>query len=52
AKYWWYQKYPQVVIMDPSDEKYLGISVGRDWVIEEYTYETVMGEIPNNVDLY
>ncbi|MFL6554628.1 MAG: cytosine permease, partial [Bacillus sp. (in: firmicutes)] len=52
AKYWWFQKYPQAEIMDPSDEKYLGISVGRDWVIEENTYETVMEEIPNNVDLY
>jgi nucleobase:cation symporter-1, NCS1 family len=52
AKYWWFQKYPQAEIVDPSDEKYLGISVGRDWVIEENTYETVMEEIPNNVDLY
>lgn len=35
AKYWYFKKYPQVEIEDPSDEKYLGITVGRDWVIEE-----------------
>jgi NCS1 family nucleobase:cation symporter-1 len=52
AKYWWFKKYPQAEILDPSDEKYLGISVGRDWVIEENAYETVIEEIPNNVDLY
>ncbi|MDR6123218.1 NCS1 family nucleobase:cation symporter-1 [Bacillus sp. SLBN-46] len=52
AKYWWFQKYRQAEIEDPSDEKYLGISVGRDWVIEENAYEAVIEEIPNNVDLY
>ncbi|SHS16171.1 cytosine/uracil/thiamine/allantoin permease [Mycobacteroides abscessus subsp. abscessus] len=34
AKYWWFQKYEQAELIDPSDEKYLGISVGRDWDIE------------------
>lgn len=34
AKYWWFKKYPQAEILDPSDEKYLGITVGRDWDIE------------------
>ncbi|MEK3989951.1 MULTISPECIES: cytosine permease [Robertmurraya] len=34
AKYWWFQKYEQAELVDPSDEKYLGISVGRDWDIE------------------
>ena len=52
AKYWWFNKYIQAEIEDPSDEKYLGISVGRDWVIEDKAYEPVAGEIPNNVDLY
>ncbi|WHY75355.1 NCS1 family transporter [Neobacillus sp. WH10] len=52
AKYWWFNKYRQAEIEDPSDEKYLGISVGRDWVIEDKAYEPVVGEIPNNVDLY
>ncbi|MFD2445584.1 NCS1 family transporter [Bacillus sp. CGMCC 1.16607] len=33
AKYWWFKKYKQAELLDPSDEKYLGISVGRDWVI-------------------
>lgn len=35
AKYWWFQIYHQAEIKDPSDEKYLGISVGRDWYIED-----------------
>ncbi|WP_066062431.1 NCS1 family transporter [Neobacillus soli] len=52
AKYWWFKKYPQAEIEDPSDEKYLGISVGRDWVIDENAFETAIVEIPNNVDLY
>ncbi len=52
AKYWWFNKYQQAEINDPSDEKFLGISVGRDWVIEEKAYEPVLEEIPNNVDLY
>jgi nucleobase:cation symporter-1, NCS1 family len=35
AKYWWFKTYKQAEIEDPSDEKYLGISVGRDWILEE-----------------
>lgn len=35
AKYWYFNKFPQAEIEDPSDEKYLGITVGRDWVINE-----------------
>ncbi len=35
AKYWWFQKYKQAEIEDPDDEKYLGITVGRDWQIED-----------------
>lgn len=34
AKYWWIEKYKQAELVDPSDEKYLGITVGRDWKIE------------------
>ncbi len=33
AKYWWFKKYEQAEMIDPSDEKYLGITVGRDWTI-------------------
>jgi len=33
AKHWWFVKYKQAEIEDPSDEKYLGITVGRDWKI-------------------
>lgn len=43
AKYWWFVKYKQAEILDPSDEKYLGITVGRDWKIsteEEIKVET------------
>lgn len=35
AKYWWFKKYKQAEIEDPDDEKYLGITVGRDWIIDE-----------------
>jgi nucleobase:cation symporter-1, NCS1 family len=35
AKYWWFKLYKQEEIEDPDDAKYLGISVGRDWVIED-----------------
>ncbi|MBM7600665.1 NCS1 family nucleobase:cation symporter-1 [Virgibacillus halotolerans] len=35
AKYWYFKKFPQAEIEDPSDDKYLGITVGRDWVIDE-----------------
>jgi nucleobase:cation symporter-1, NCS1 family len=45
AKYWWFKKYQQAELEDPSDAKYLGISVGRDWVIEE-EYESVLEEAP------
>jgi nucleobase:cation symporter-1, NCS1 family len=34
AKYWWFVKYKQAEIEDPSDDKYLGLSVGRDWDID------------------
>jgi nucleobase:cation symporter-1, NCS1 family len=33
AKNWWFAKYKQAEIENPSDEKYLGITVGRDWKI-------------------
>ncbi|MFC0271824.1 NCS1 family transporter [Metabacillus herbersteinensis] len=39
AKYWWFNIYKQAELEDPSDEKYLGITVGRDWVID--TAETL-----------
>lgn len=35
AKYWYFIKFPQAEIEDPSDDKYLGITVGRDWCIDE-----------------
>lgn len=40
AKYWWFKKYPQAELLDQDDEKYLGITVGRDWVIEEIEVES------------
>ncbi|PLR79886.1 nitrate reductase [Bacillus canaveralius] len=51
AKFWWFKKYKQAEIEDPSDEKYLGISVGRDWMIEDEQFEPVLHEIPTNVTL-
>ncbi len=35
TKYWYFHKYPQAEISDPDDEKYLGITVGRDWTIAD-----------------
>ncbi|GLO67463.1 MULTISPECIES: NCS1 family transporter [Oceanobacillus] len=35
AKYWYFNKYPQAEIINPSDADYLGITVGRDWTIED-----------------
>ena len=33
AKYWWFKKYPQTEILNPSDEDYLGLTAGRSWEI-------------------
>jgi len=33
AKYWWFKIYLQAELVDPDDNKYLGITVGRDWEI-------------------
>lgn len=35
AKYWWFKIYPQREMEEPSDELFLGVTVGRDWVITE-----------------
>lgn len=34
AKYWWFKKYPQAELLNPSDEEYLGITTGRSWEID------------------
>ena len=34
AKYWWFKKYPQAEIVNPSDDEYLGITAGRSWEID------------------
>ncbi|WNB93344.1 NCS1 family transporter [Bacillus sp. NEB1478] len=39
CKYWYFQKYKQAEIEDPSDEKYLGITVGRDWDLNDETQD-------------
>lgn len=31
AKYWWFKKYPQAELVNPSDAEYLGITAGHDW---------------------
>ncbi|MEK4283261.1 NCS1 family transporter [Ureibacillus sp. FSL K6-0165] len=47
AKYWWFKKYPQAEIVDPDDSKYLGITAGRDWMIDgtETDVEVIFGEL-------
>ncbi|HET7578972.1 MAG TPA: NCS1 family transporter, partial [Bacillales bacterium] len=44
GKYWWFRKYKQAELEDPDDEKYLGITVGRDWVVD-------MGEGHDKVEI-
>ncbi|MGM9928481.1 MAG: NCS1 family transporter [Bacillus sp. (in: firmicutes)] len=47
AKYWWFKKFTQAEIEDPSDEKYLGISVGREWVIDDGAFVKIAdNELP------
>ncbi|MBD1382485.1 NCS1 family transporter [Metabacillus arenae] len=47
AKYWWFKKYKQAEIEHPSDEKYLGITVGRDWGIVDEDEAVVVPETVN-----
>lgn len=47
AKYWWFTKYEQAEIIDPSDEKYLGLTVGRDWEIVDEEQLIVLHEVAN-----
>jgi len=42
AKYWYFKRFAQAEIEDPSDEKYLGITVGRDWVIDKVFEEKTL----------
>ncbi|TCP27097.1 NCS1 family nucleobase:cation symporter-1 [Scopulibacillus darangshiensis] len=35
AKFWYFKRFPQEEVENPSDEDYLGITVGRDWVIDD-----------------
>jgi nucleobase:cation symporter-1, NCS1 family len=44
AKYWWFKKYPQAELDDPSDADYLGITVGHDWddiVVQEVVEQEI-----------
>lgn len=50
AKHWWFVKYKQAEIEDPSDEKYLGITVGRDWIVEEGLDPVVVPEATNPIN--
>ncbi|GEN52850.1 NCS1 family transporter [Halobacillus faecis] len=43
AKHWYFKKHPQAEIDNPSDDEYLGITVGRDWVIGEKFVEEKLG---------
>jgi NCS1 family nucleobase:cation symporter-1 len=42
AKYWYFKKFAQAELEDPSDEKYLGITVGRDWIVDELFVEETL----------
>lgn len=41
AKYWWFRKYRQEELEDPSDERFLGLTVGREWFIDEEEEEEI-----------
>ncbi|WP_245808905.1 NCS1 family transporter [Shouchella patagoniensis] len=41
AKYWWFKMYKQDELENPSDDAYLGMTVGRNWKIDN--------EVPINV---
>ncbi|MFJ8260466.1 NCS1 family transporter [Rummeliibacillus sp. NPDC094406] len=49
AKYWWFKKYPQQEILDPDDEKYLGITVGNSWTIDSYEEPAFVPEVAQNI---
>lgn len=34
AKFWWFKKYKQAEMENPSDAEYLGITVGRSWYVK------------------
>lgn len=44
AKYWYFNKFIQAEIIDPDDEKYLGVTVGRDWEISETEHTDTIEE--------
>lgn len=50
AKYWWFKKYKQAEMLDPSDEKYLGITVGRDWIIGSDSESQTVQEVGSGLD--
>ncbi|WP_347550139.1 NCS1 family transporter [Pseudalkalibacillus hwajinpoensis] len=50
AKYWWFKKYEQAEIVEPSDEKYLGITVGRDWIISSDSEVQTVKEVGSAIE--
>ncbi|WP_453990237.1 NCS1 family transporter [Bacillus nitroreducens] len=44
AKYWYFNKFIQAEIVDPDDEKYLGVTVGSDWEISETEHTDTIEE--------
>ncbi|GAK13513.1 NCS1 family transporter [Geomicrobium sp. JCM 19039] len=40
AKYWWFKRYPQAELENPDDDTYLGLTVGRDWTVQDEEVET------------
>lgn len=51
AKHWYFKKHPQAEIETPSDEDYLGITVGRDWIIGEGFVEEKLGKRTGTEDV-
>lgn len=49
AKYWWFKKYPQKEIHNPSDELYLGITVDNEWIVSPSDELSVPGLLPDGL---
>lgn len=49
AKFWWFKIYKQAEIENPSDEKYLGITVGRSWNLDDANNTSVAETYTKNM---
>lgn len=48
AKYWWFKKYAQIEMTDDS-ERFLGITAGRDWILDLHE-KNIVSSIDHNYE--